>query len=311
MRVETLAEQLFFVTCRIEAHSRTAAWTGTGFVYAVETDRGPAHFLVTNKHVLENPETGPAEEMTLRFVQGQVANPIPTQIALGQATQVTIKGLNPDMWVGHPDRSVDVACFPMSPVLEDMARRGVPAFFRAVSPEMCLGVGADVDTDAIESLVFIGYPNGLFDTANFLPILRRGTTATPLEVDYRGKPAFLMDASVFPGSSGSPVFILDRGIYVTRGGATVVGSRIACVGIVAAVHTRRVDGEVQQVDTSLVAEFREPIDLGIVYKAVAIDRCVQLLLDRAGLSRKAGGDEVVPVDGPSAADDALGQELPV
>ena len=54
---------------------------------------------------------------------------------------------------------------------------------------------------------FIGYPNSLYDPASFLPILRSGTISTHPMVDYEGRPQFLIDAQVFPGSSGSPVFV--------------------------------------------------------------------------------------------------------
>lgn len=65
--------------------------------------------------------------------------------------------------------------------------------------------------DAIEPITFIGYPNGIWDSTNLLPVARRGTTASPIEVDFEGSPRFLIDASVFGGSSGSPVFILNQG----------------------------------------------------------------------------------------------------
>lgn len=303
MHVQTIAEQLFFVTCRIEAQAPAGLWTGTGFVYAVETNQGVAHFLVTNRHVFTDPVAGSAHTVTLRFVHA-----IPDSsgsVTLGKATQTTITGFGPDAWEGHPDADIDVAVMPLTAVLNDMTQRGVPAFFRAVSPEMSLGVGTAFETDAVENLVFIGYPNGLFDTESYLPILRRGLTATPLEVDYQGKPAFLMDASVFPGSSGSPVFILDRGTYVDRQGNTTIGSRLAFVGVVAGVHTRIVNGTVVQVSTGLLAQFQDLLDLGIVYKATAIDDVVQRLLDRAGLTRKPGGDVLTPVEGPSPADEAV------
>ena len=40
-----------------------------------------------------------------------------------------------------------------------------------------------------------------------MPILRRGTTATPIALNFEGRPEFLIDAAVYPGSSGSPVFV--------------------------------------------------------------------------------------------------------
>ncbi|MBA7528139.1 hypothetical protein ES705_20322 [subsurface metagenome] len=65
--------------------------------------------------------------------------------------------------------------------------------------------------DAIENIVFVGYPNSIYDRVNYLPISRKGITATPISNDYLGNPCFLIDAVVLRGSSGSPVFTFDFG----------------------------------------------------------------------------------------------------
>ena len=64
--------------------------------------------------------------------------------------------------------------------------------------------------NAVEEIMMIGYPNGLWDAKNNLPIVRRGITGTPAFVDYNDKPEFVIDAACFPGSSGSPVFIVNQ-----------------------------------------------------------------------------------------------------
>ncbi len=53
-----------------------------------------------------------------------------------------------------------------------------------------------------------GYPAGLWDVHNNLPILRRGVTASHPAIDYEGRPEILIDIAAFPGSSGSPVMVL-------------------------------------------------------------------------------------------------------
>jgi V8-like Glu-specific endopeptidase len=296
MQAETIAEQLFFTTCRIEAISEARAWVGTGFIYAVETNSGTAHFLVTNKHVFES-----AQKITVRMIR-QTASGGPS---LGNATQITVQPFNDASWIGHSDPAVDVGVMPLAPLLQQMQSLGALPFFRSVSPEICLSAAREQELDAIEDVTFIGYPSGLYDSKNYLPILRTGTTATPIGVDYEGAPAFLIDASVFPGSSGSPVFIANRGTYLARSGNVVVGGRVICLGILAAVHTRQVQGSVDLLPSRLVAAFNEPIDLGVVYKARCIDECVQQVLQRAGLSRIQSPALIQTSTVPSPADETI------
>jgi hypothetical protein len=61
-------------------------------------------------------------------------------------------------------------------------------------------------------VLFVGYPNDVYDQVNNLPVIRAGKIASMPKVDFNGKPEFLIDAHVWPGSSGSPVFarVYDR-----------------------------------------------------------------------------------------------------
>jgi V8-like Glu-specific endopeptidase len=297
MRVETIAEQLFFTTCLIKASGEAGSRVGTGFVYVVDTNAGAAHFLVTNKQVLKS-----ADKVAVRMIQ-QTASGEPS---LGKVTQITLQPFNDSVWMGHPDPVADVGVMPLGNVLQQMHAGGAPAFFTAVTPGIALSSEKEQELDAIEDVTFIGYPNGLYDTANGLPILRTGTTATPISVDYRGAPAFLIDASVFPGSSGSPVFIANRGFYTDRHMRPYSGDRLIFLGVLAAVHTRQVEGSVDVLPSSrLVTAFNEPIDLGIVYKARCIDECVQHILQLKGLTRIQSPALIETSTEASSADDVI------
>ena len=64
-----------------------------------------------------------------------------------------------------------------------------------------------------------------------MPIIRRGITASPVWNDFDNTPSFLVDAGVFPGSSGSPVFILNQGSYATKDGISL-GNRLLFLGVI-------------------------------------------------------------------------------
>lgn len=275
MRAETAAEQLFFTTVFLSAQDPTgASWTGTGFIvnYPIE----PANevpVLVTNKHVLHG-----AALLTVRMVRAN-ADGQPDSAAV----TTSVVDFDDTAWLGHPDPAVDVAVMFLGGIINEMTTRGETPFFRSFTPDLMLTESQALDLDAIEQVTFIGYPNGLYDTVSFLPIARRGQTATPVQNDYRGAPAFLIDASVFGGSSGSPVLIFDKGIYTTREGTSVVGSRLHLLGVLASVHIRQASGSILDLPTKQIAVFDEPIDLGIVYKARTIQECVDRLFSANGV----------------------------
>jgi S1-C subfamily serine protease len=58
MQVESLAEQLFFTTVRIETENSSGRGSGTGFIYSYEWDAKTALFIVTNKHVVKDARIG-------------------------------------------------------------------------------------------------------------------------------------------------------------------------------------------------------------------------------------------------------------
>jgi len=288
---ETLLEQLFYVTVRLEAQLHGGGTSiGTGFIYKVPV--GPDQevmFIVTNKHVVAD-----AEALTVYFIkQNQDGGP-----ALGSSHRVTISPFSTASFYGHPDDGVDVAVMFLAPMVNVSSDQGIELFFRSIGSNSVPTLAQLDELDAIEDVRFVGYPDGIYDTQNFLPVVRKGTTASYLQHDYEGKPTFLIDASVFPGSSGSPVFIADNGSFTTKDGL-FLGSRVWLLGIVAAVRQTERTGHLVIAPTSTVAPVvSEMLDLGIVYKARTIDECVDVLLARNGLVR---------ID-PSAADEPTAAE---
>lgn len=276
MKVETPAEQLLFATLRIEGDSSI----GTGFIVEhewSEGQRGP--FLVTNKHVVLGATRG-----RITFTEQDSAGEVPGP-ALTRTTTVEI-AQDGWRWTGHRSQDVDIAVMPLGPVINELNSRGKTIFYRSIPTTLIPSQEILDDLDAVEEVLFLGYPNNVYDRVNNLPIARKGITATPPSVNYEGKPVFLVDASVFPGSSGSPVLLYNVGMWAGRKGTTV-GNRILLLGVLAAVLFREQDGslEFEEIPTTVtpIVRTKEMIDLGIVYKAHTIVEAIELLLRERGV----------------------------
>ena len=277
MRVETAAEWILFTTIRIV----TMSGVGTGAIVDHRWgDDLSGPFLITNKHVVGNTKSGKLtfNEAVLRG--GRIRGP-----ELGKHVPVN---LSEDAWnwTGHPSDDVDVTALPLGGLLDQLQEKGIHPYYRTIPTSTFPGPDAFEHMDAIEDILLVGYPNGIYDRTNNLPITRRGLTATPLYLDYEGKPMFLIDASVFPGSSGSPVFLYNSGSWSDRGKTLVAGNRVYLLGILASAFFRQSDGTLtfEEVPSTLkpTVMAQEMIDLGVVYKARTIVETINHLLLRYG-----------------------------
>jgi hypothetical protein len=274
MLVRTVAQQLFFCTSLIQSSTRS----GTGFAWNVPSpDNRSIYVLVSNRHVVSEPGEG-SFSLSAKDPDGGPK--------LGERVHFS----HPDfssLWVGHPNPEVDIAAMFLGPYLNASENDGKPVYFKTVSEEICPPEETvENDLDAIEPVVFIGYPNALYDTKNLTPIARRGYTATPIALDYNDTPSFLIDASVFPGSSGSPVFIHQEHSYVS-GGQLQTGGRVFFAGIVGAVHVQADTGQIVTDSTLPHVELNQLLDLGIVYNWRAVRETIEALLSTAGLPYSA------------------------
>jgi len=276
MQVQSPAEQLFFTTVRMETETDKERGAGTGFFFEYAQGESQYPFVVSNKHVVQAAVRG-----SLLFTVGDGEQP-----RIGERFTVTLEDFG-SKWFGHPDPEVDVAVMPLAPIVNDVQdKAGKRLYFRTIPSKLIPDKAALDALDAIEPVLFIGYPNALYDEVNLTPIARVGVTATPLALDYGGKRAFLIDASVFPGSSGSPVFILNTGSYSPKGGGLVVGSRLLFLGVLAAVFVRLEEGKFDIVDIPTaqvpIVTVTHMIDLGLVYKAEVVGETIERFLSAQG-----------------------------
>jgi hypothetical protein len=264
MDVKTVSEQLFFVTVRIETEKidsdgESSVDISTGFIVSYDLEDGRrADFLVTGRHSIQNGVRG-----KFFFTRSREGKP-----SLGETYNIEIDDFE-NSWMFPEDDSIDVAVMPLAGIMRELSSRSWDIYYRGVSQAMSLGFGAGTDLDAIEEVVLIGYPSGIFDTKNFIPVARRGITATPLSLDFRGKHQFLIDSAIFPGSSGSPVFVIKKGIYRDADGKIRIGSSVIFLGMVSELIMRS--------ETSQILNF------GVVYKAPVIFDVIREVLSRANI----------------------------
>lgn len=196
-------ENWLYSTIRIEVESGS----GTGFLVSLEKEiyglKKDKIFLVSNKHVVnfdegmipiwENDGTSPKKE---KFIKIKITN-------------------FKEKWIFHPDENIDIAILPMNNLLDQCHKMGFGEFLRMFPASFVIeDVYLGQNITPIEEIIFMGYPIGIWDEYNMVPIVRRGLTATPIYMNFRGYPLFLIDASVFPGSSGSPVILIKDKTYL-------------------------------------------------------------------------------------------------
>ncbi|AWY39402.1 serine protease [Pseudomonas putida] len=276
MQVHTLAEQLYFTTIRIDTNAPGGGHgSGTGFFFDLMVDGQKRAFIVTNKHVVFGQKGG-----RVTFIRQKDDG----QPSLGDGFNLEISEADwAGIWFGHPDPEVDIAICDLHPFLSFMHdHHGVIPFVRCIGSELIPTEEQKRSLDAMESVTFIGYPNGIWDSKNLLPVMRQGTTATPITVDFEQTPRFLIDASVFGGSSGSPVFLFNQGSYPDKAGGLIAGSRLYFLGVVAAVFFRTHLNEIVAIPipthSKPMAQQQEMIDLGVVFKAHTVVETIDAFL---------------------------------
>ncbi|MCG8561917.1 MAG: serine protease [Hyphomicrobiales bacterium] len=258
------SDQLIHTTVRIECCKADGTQiAGTGFVFNFcQRDEGSVPAIVTNRHVVEGAETG-VFHMTLR---GDDGGP-----RLGEYVEVPLEGIK-TAWIGHPSTAIDLAAIPLAPVINWLHEDGKKAYYIGLHREFLADAEFMAELTAVEDVLMIGYPNGLWDSQHNLPIVRRGITATPPYVDFNGKPEFMIDCACFPGSSGSPVVLYNMGGHTKKSGAVVLGSgRVKLLGVLwgGPKHTARGDIEIVPVPSAVqpIALSPIPINLGYCVKA--------------------------------------------
>lgn len=258
--MDTIQEQLLFTTLRIERLDiqGNVESIGTGFLLTHQVGKDAYKvYLISNKHVLAG-----AASIAITFTKSKDG-----EADVGNAVRLPITNVAANV-IGHPDPDVDIAILTCTNLFNLLPNQ---LYFKAASYDM-LATFDEPELSVAENVYFVGYPDNRYDIANNLPLIRTGLIASHPKYDFNGKPVFIIDAQVFPGSSGSPVYI-DLTYENMKNGQIVVGKRnIKLLGIVSATMVRNNQLKAIQTATNFVTQ--EVLGLGIVFKATAIKELI-------------------------------------
>lgn len=252
-------ENLFFSTVRISSKNILGKESvGTGFFVSQFLNDGTGFlFLCTAKHVIQD-----SQECVIFMHSGkdgklQIANPI--RVELDKYS---------DDWINHP--TFDVTILNIGNIINDLRSRNSDPFFYTIDVDI-IPTKDEIENyiDGVEDIFFVGYPDDKYDKVNMIPVMRKGITATPFQINYNGEPKFLIDASIYDGSSGSPVVICNPGSYSVKNKGLHKGSRNMFLGLISQGYRRMED--------------EQYIDLGICCKASLIKEMIYNLANSGGI----------------------------
>jgi hypothetical protein len=244
-------EQVFFTTTRITIAQEDGigASIGTGFLFNAPLNDGSDRsvtLLISNKHVFQNP----LGTLTFTFNK-KIDEETPDYGNVHTFNAQDFSGI----YTEHPDPSVDLACINASAITHPEHN----IFYKNLKTDLVANFNEDGFLPGID-VWFIGYPENRFDVTNNLPLMRRGYVSSMPKMNFNSKNQFVIDAQVFQGSSGSPVFSIIDGVY-------------KLIGVV--TETMIKHGHLQAIPTSTtILGVQQTLGLGIVLKATLLDALI-------------------------------------
>lgn len=210
-----MSEKLLYSTVRLETPEGNS---GTGFFFQFKFEEKFVPIIVTNKHVINHDSS---KEIKF-FLHVYNKNPAEGTEKFGIDFKTN--------WYFHKTEDL-CFCF-VAPLFETIRKEAKKEVFFAPLGEDLIFQDKDLeDLRAIEDAIMVGYPIGLWDEKNNLPLFRKGITSTHPAIDFNGESKGVVDMACFPGSSGSPIFIFNENNYSTKKGSFFGKGRLILLGI--------------------------------------------------------------------------------
>jgi|APSaa5957512622_1039677.scaffolds.fasta_scaffold64169_2 hypothetical protein len=213
---QTNSEKLMYCTIRLED---STGGSGTGFFFNFKINGKIVPTIITNKHVI-NYNTN---ESVKFFLHTTKEMGVPNKDSLEINFKTT--------WYFSKDKDL-CFCF-AGPIINSLKNSRNEEVFYCGLEKSIIWKNEDLEKlNMIEEVIMVGYPTGLWDKKNNLPLFRKGITSSHPAIDFNDKGIGVIDIACFPGSSGSPIFIQDIGGHFTKEGTLNLGKeRLILLGI--------------------------------------------------------------------------------
>lgn len=219
-------KDLFGITTLIECGTESFKSQGSGFYYNELSPQDPnikggqwrkinGTYLITNRHVAL-PRLNDKELLPDYFVFNLREN-------VNDNVEWLQIRLNTDQLkerlILHPDQTIDVVVIKVDDLIIDTLKN---------NPDKKIIVGSCLTNDNLPSnsplemevtsdIIVASYPRGFYDKVNKFPIVKSGIISSAWGLNFNGKPMFLIDAQLFPGSSGGLVISKPTNIAMIDG----------------------------------------------------------------------------------------------
>ena len=233
MKPQTISEELMFSTTKLTASDGSS---GTGFFFHFKYGEGEVPVLITNKHVVKNNQN---ENMLFKFHTVKDDVPQHESVTYSQSTN----------WIFHETQDL-CFCFLGDKIQKVEHNNKVKVFYIPFTEEFIYDSEKLSELSAVEDVLMVGYPIGLYDEKNNFPLFRRGITSSHPFFDFNEVSIGTADIACFPGSSGSPLVILNESGYADKKGTVhFKGPRFIFLGIQFAGPYYNAEGELRIVNT--------------------------------------------------------------
>lgn len=291
-------EQMYFSTVRLQVYWKDAnggfpSGVGTGFFYRPSKESN-MFWIVTNKHVLKHKAYGLVDHFDCDIHEDASSLRPPAVLGTKRFSWSRPRNATNTSLLFHPQAYVDVVAVKfLWPTggdgwqLIESGNSSKHVQLKAWEPSN-IATTDELFEEVVggDTVLMYGYPHFLYDQHHKLPVVRAGYLASPAYVDY--SPGFrheecdckpppptalgVVDMACFPGSSGSPIVLVDgANPRLKRDGTSHFGERrLRLLGVAFGTIFRKVTTHIKNIPLS--DDVQEDLHVAFYWKASEISK---------------------------------------